>query len=83
MKLLFNYRARNFRGRWIMPSSNAGWSTAASLHARVLQGYADELQMLAQQYADDKESGAVKSAGNTRKRSSNLKPRRWYGGGQC
>lgn len=28
-KLLFNYRARNFRGRWIMPSSNAGWSTAA------------------------------------------------------
>lgn len=34
-KLLFNYRARNFRGRWIMPSSNAGWSTAASLHARV------------------------------------------------
>ncbi len=53
-KLLFNYRARNFRGRWIMPSSNAGWSTAAGLHARVLQGYADELQMLAQQYADDK-----------------------------
>ncbi|STL91358.1 exodeoxyribonuclease I [Escherichia coli] len=28
-KLLFNYRARNFPGRWIMPSSNAGWSTAA------------------------------------------------------
>lgn len=28
-KLLFNYRARNFRGRWIMPSSNAGWSTDA------------------------------------------------------
>lgn len=28
-KLLFNYRARNFLGRWIMPSSNAGWSTAA------------------------------------------------------
>ncbi len=28
-KLLFNYRARNFRGRWIMPSSNAGWSTVA------------------------------------------------------
>ena len=23
------------RGRWIMPSSNAGWSTAAGLHARV------------------------------------------------
>ena len=42
-------------GRWIMPSSNAGWSTAAGLHARVLQGYAEEIQMLAQQYADDKE----------------------------
>lgn len=28
-KLLFNYRARNFLGRWIMPSSNAGLSTAA------------------------------------------------------
>ncbi len=28
-KLLFNYRARNFPGRWIMPSSNAGWSTVA------------------------------------------------------
>lgn len=54
-KLLFNYRARNFRGRWIMPSSNVGWSTAAVFTPEFLQGYAEEIQMLAQQYADDKE----------------------------
>ncbi len=45
-----------------MPSNNAGLSTAAGLHARVLQGYADELQMLAQQYADDKEKVALLKA---------------------
>lgn len=32
------------------------------LHARVLQGYADELQMLAQQYADNKEKVALLKA---------------------
>lgn len=50
------------RGRWIMPSSNAGWSTAAVFTPEFLQGYADELQMLAQQYADDKEKVALLKA---------------------
>ncbi len=46
-----------------MPSSNAGWSTAArSSRPSFLQGYADELQMLAQQYADNKEKVALLKA---------------------
>lgn len=28
-KLLFNYRARNFRERWTKQNSNAGWTIAA------------------------------------------------------
>ncbi|UMX58760.1 hypothetical protein MJ391_18870 [Escherichia coli] len=55
-KLLFNYRARNFPGtldyaeqqRWLEHRRQIFTSA-------VLQGYADEIQMLYQQYADDKE----------------------------
>lgn len=45
-----------------MPSSNAGWSTAAVFTPEFLQGYAEEIQMLAQQYADDKEKVALLKA---------------------
>ncbi len=34
-KLLFNYRARNFRGRWIMPSATLAGAPPPGLHARV------------------------------------------------
>jgi exodeoxyribonuclease-1 len=54
-KLLFNYRARNFPGtldydeqqRWLEHRRQV-------FTPEFLQAYADELQMLSQQYADDK-----------------------------
>mgnify|MGYP000012674883 CR=1 FL=1 len=54
-KLLFNYRARNFPGtldddeqqRWLEHRRQV-------FTPELLQAYADELQMLYQQYADDK-----------------------------
>ncbi|SPX20011.1 exodeoxyribonuclease I [Escherichia coli] len=43
-----------------MPSSNAGWEHRRQVFTPVfLQGYAEEIQMLAQQYADDKEKVAL------------------------
>ncbi len=62
-KLLFNYRARNFPGtldyaeqqRWLEHRRQV-------FTPEFLQGYADELQMLAQQYADDKEKVALLKA---------------------
>lgn len=55
-KLLFNYRARNFPGtldeaeqqRWLEHRRQV-------FTAEFLQQYANELQMLSQQYADNKE----------------------------
>ena len=57
-RLLFNYRARNFPGtldeheqqRWLEHRRQV-------FTPEFLQAYADELQMLYQQYADDKENG--------------------------
>ncbi len=45
------------RGRWICRAATLAGAPPPGLHARVFAGYADELQMLAQQYADDKEKG--------------------------
>ncbi len=42
------------RGRGLCRAATLAGAPPPGLHARVLQGYADELQMLAQQYADDK-----------------------------
>lgn len=60
---MFNYRARNFPGtldyaeqqRWLEHRRRV-------FTPEFLQGYADELQMLAQQYADDKEKVALLKA---------------------
>ena len=62
-KLLFNYRARNFPGtldyaeqqRWLEHRRQV-------FTPEFLQGYAEEIQMLAQQYADDKEKVALLEA---------------------
>lgn len=62
-KLLFNYRARNFPGtldyaeqqRWLEHRRQV-------FTPEFLQGYAEEIQMLAQQYADDKEKVALLKA---------------------
>ncbi|EMV5888408.1 exodeoxyribonuclease I, partial [Escherichia coli] len=62
-KLLFNYRARNFPGtldyaeqqRWLEHRRQV-------FTPEFLQSYAEEIQMLAQQYADDKEKVALLKA---------------------
>ncbi len=57
-----------------MPSSTLAGAPPPGLHARVFAGLCCELQMLAQQYADDKEKVALlKRFGSTRKRSSETK----------
>ncbi len=43
------------RGRWISRAATLAGAPPPGLHARVFTGYAEEIQMLAQQYADDKE----------------------------
>ena len=60
---MFNYRARNFPGtldyaeqqRWLEHRRQV-------FTPEFLQGYAEEIQMLAQQYADDKEKVALLKA---------------------
>ena len=62
-KLLFNYRARNFPGtldeaeqqRWLEHRRQV-------FTPEYLQRYADELQMLYQEYADDKEKQVLLKA---------------------
>ena len=62
-RLLFNYRARNFPGtldeneqqRWLEHRRNV-------FTPEFLQAYADELQVMYQQYADDSEKQALLKA---------------------
>ncbi|MGT8636872.1 HisA/HisF-related TIM barrel protein [Escherichia coli] len=62
-KLLFNYRARNFPGTLDYAEQQRWLEHRRQVFApEFLQGYADELQMLAQQYADDKEKVALLKA---------------------
>lgn len=62
-RLLFNYRARNFPGT-LTDSEHQRWLAHRRevFTAEFLQAYADELQMLYQQYSDDNEKQTLLKA---------------------